>query len=556
MQIIIPMSGFGQRFSLAGYDVPKPLIVIDGKPIIAYVIDMFPGETDFIFICNQEHLSNAANRMEAILRKYCPSAQIVGIPPHKLGPIYAVRQVEHLLDPTEPVVVNYCDFTCYWDWSNFKKFVNDTACVGAIPAYKNFHPHSLGSTNYAYIREVNGWIEGIQEKHPYTDNRMEEYASSGTYYFVSAKLMIQAFRAVMEQGLSVRGEYYVSLAYKPLLSSNQKVAVYPLQHFMQWGTPEDVAEYNAWSKTFRGLIAKSKSFSTSSGAIVIPMAGLGQRFADANYSLAKPLIPVSGLPMVVQAVHDLPITERQVFVLREDMAGYRDVRNQLEALYPNVIIKIIDSVTEGQACTALMGLDALVEKEGIQHSPITIGACDNGAVYDVDAFNNLVNDPSVDVIVWGVRGYPNAARYPEMFGWIDSEAGLIRSISVKTALGRPATDPIVTGTFTFRRSEDFRCSLDRLIKRGGRINGEFYIDSMINDAIALGLRCHLFEVESYLCWGTPNDLRTFEYWQSCFHKWDNHPYCLRLDHRIPSNQINVVEARYKATIPESPMVLK
>ena len=43
MQIIIPMSGFGERFRKVGYKVPKPLIEIEGKPIIAHVIDMIPG---------------------------------------------------------------------------------------------------------------------------------------------------------------------------------------------------------------------------------------------------------------------------------------------------------------------------------------------------------------------------------------------------------------------------------------------------------------------------------------------------------------------------------
>ncbi|SVE52845.1 uncharacterized protein METZ01_LOCUS505699, partial [marine metagenome] len=52
MQIVIPMSGFGERFRRAGYSVPKPLIEVDGKPIIQYVIEMFPGEENFIFICN------------------------------------------------------------------------------------------------------------------------------------------------------------------------------------------------------------------------------------------------------------------------------------------------------------------------------------------------------------------------------------------------------------------------------------------------------------------------------------------------------------------------
>ena len=51
MQIVIPMSGFGERFRSAGYEVPKPLIEVDGSPILEYVVNLFPGEKDFIFIC-------------------------------------------------------------------------------------------------------------------------------------------------------------------------------------------------------------------------------------------------------------------------------------------------------------------------------------------------------------------------------------------------------------------------------------------------------------------------------------------------------------------------
>ena len=72
MQIVIPMSGFGERFRQAGYDVPKPLIEVNGKCIIEYIIDMFPGETDFIFICNREHLDEPKYRMQQILNKAAP----------------------------------------------------------------------------------------------------------------------------------------------------------------------------------------------------------------------------------------------------------------------------------------------------------------------------------------------------------------------------------------------------------------------------------------------------------------------------------------------------
>ena len=554
MQIVIPMSGFGERFRRAGYSIPKPLIEVEGKPIIAHIIDMFPGEKDFIFICNQDHLLESDYNMTGLIQRYCTSARIVGISPHNLGPIHAVQQVEHLLDMSKPIVVNYCDFTCYWDWAHFKRFVKETGCAGAIPAYKGFHPHTLGSTNYAYIRENNSWVDDIQEKQPYTNNRMDEFASSGTYYFASAQIMSNSFRLTRDQNLNVDGEYYVSLAYKPLLHNNQLIAVYPLQHFMQWGTPEDVAEYNIWSESFKQLISTPSSKTILGGTLILPMAGLGQRFVDEGYLLTKPLIPVSGLPMVVQSTHDLPSAEEHVFVLRSDMQGHNEVVCMLKDRYPNALIKIINQVTEGQACTALIGLDALKNEIGDIPGPITIGACDNGMLYDQSTFEIMLADDNIDVIVWGVRGYPNALRNPQMFGWIKSDNGQITSISVKVPLESPATDPIVLGTFTFRNSKSFYSAVERLIARDGRINGEFFIDSCINDAIELGLKCKLFEVDSYLCWGTPNDLRTFEYWQSCFHKWTGHPYKLELDSRVLIDKVESLSLRYSQNLPDYPLV--
>ena len=79
MQIVIPMSGFGERFRRAGNAVPKPLIEIDKKPIIGHVIDLFPGESDFIFICNEDHLANPDYRMFQILQGLCPTGLSIGM---------------------------------------------------------------------------------------------------------------------------------------------------------------------------------------------------------------------------------------------------------------------------------------------------------------------------------------------------------------------------------------------------------------------------------------------------------------------------------------------
>lgn len=551
MKIIIPMSGFGERFRKAGYTVPKPLIEVDGKPIIAHVVDLFPGESDFLFICNREHLDDPQYGMRETLLRYCPTGQVVGIEPHRLGPVHAVLQVIDLIDDGAPVVVNYCDFACYWDWKHFKRFVTECECDGAIPAYRGFHPHSLGTMNYAYMREAGGWMLDIQEKQPFTENRMSEYASTGTYYFASGRLLKKAFSEARAQDLTVNGELYASLAYKPLLASGSHIAVYEVQHFMQWGTPEDLSEYRMWTNAFRRLVnPKYSSSAATAGTIVVPMAGLGERFTREGYSTPKPLIPVSGRPMVVQAALDLPASREQIFVLRRQMPGFERLELELKNAFPAATTVILDEPTDGQARTAMIGWQAASAESRAE--PLTIGPCDNGALYHAKALERLITEPETDVIVWVTRGYANALRNPRMYGWVACEGDRVVGVSVKTPLAHPETDPIITGTFTFRRGVDFERAFRRMVDREARINGEYYVDTCIEDAVALGLTVKTFEIESYLCWGTPNDLRTFEYWQSCFDKWSGHPYDLEKDARVPADAVPALRERYRRMVPVPP----
>ena len=85
MQIVIPMSGQGSRFLRAGYSQLKPLIEVDGMPMIEHVVRMFPGETDFLFICGQDALETIPE-LRPTLERLAPRGKIVGIAPHKRGP--------------------------------------------------------------------------------------------------------------------------------------------------------------------------------------------------------------------------------------------------------------------------------------------------------------------------------------------------------------------------------------------------------------------------------------------------------------------------------------
>jgi hypothetical protein len=209
---------------------------------------------------------------------------------------------------------------------------------------------------------------------------------------------------------------------------------------------------------------------------------------------------------------------------------------------------LLDQATEGQAITCRLGIENMDMDQ-----PLTIGACDNAMLYDVHKFEALLAPGGPDLLIWVVRGHADGRLRPTNFGWVETDAdGLVIGVRVKQAPDDPAADPMIVGTFTFRRTGDFDRACQALVDRDGRINNEYYVDSLIEDALELGLKCSLFEIDHYLGWGTPNDLKTFEYWQSCFHKWPSHPYRIDTDRRVPSSSLSDLNVRYEAIVPSRP----
>ena len=176
------MSGQSSRFTSAGYETPKHLIEIDGKKVIEHIIDLYPKDSEFVFIINYKHAKETD--VVEVLHSLVEDSIILTIESHKKGPVHSVLQAIKYIDDDEPVVVNYCDFSMHWDYNDFEEFVTQTNCDGCVVCYTGFHPHMLGSDNYAFCKTGDGnQIVEIREKQPFTADKMSEYASTGTYYF-------------------------------------------------------------------------------------------------------------------------------------------------------------------------------------------------------------------------------------------------------------------------------------------------------------------------------------------------------------------------------------
>lgn len=532
MQIIIPMSGVGRRFQEAGYKEPKPLIEVDGMPMIQHIVNLFPKENNISFICNDLHLRNT--NMGSIIKSFCPDGKLYEVSvQNRQGPVHAVSQIFNHISDNEEVIVSYCDYGSDWDYNGFLKDTRERNADGAIACYKGFHPHMLGTDNYAFLKEKefgSRWMEQIQEKKPFTENRMEEYASNGTYYFKTGKIMKTFFQELMDLKQTINNEYYVSMVYNLLIKKGLCVSIFEINHMLQWGTPYDLEIYNNWSNYFRKIIKKQHYYpDRNNTTLVLPMAGAGSRFSKKGYKDPKPLIDVNGKPMIIQAVNCLPKTVNQVFICQEEHLLKYPLKNALDKYY-HCTVTAIDGITEGQACTTELGL--AYGKVNL-NCPILISACDNGVYFDTDKYESMVNDNTIDVIVWTFRNEPTSKNNPNMYAWVETdENDLVTNVSCKKFDKNKhdlKTTHVIIGTMFYRKGVDFENGLKKNYQENIRSNNEFYVDDVLNQNIKAGLKVKVFEVEHYVCWGTPNDYETYNYWKTFFNKCNWHPYQIEKD---------------------------
>lgn len=509
IQLVIPMSGIGKRFLEAGYKKPKPLIEVDSYPIIKHILDLFPGIEEVIFVCNEMHLKETD--MKQILLDLCPQARIVSVPNEfRKGPVDAVLKAKDFIKNDHEIIVSYCDYGTVWDFDKFLEFTDTKIYDGVIPCYTGFHPHMLRGDNYAFCKTEGLEVLEIKEKQPFTNNKMSEWASNGTYYFKSGKLLKKYFQQLVDQNIHLNNEYYCSLVYNLLIQDGLKVSVFKIDKMLQWGTPSDLEDYIKWSDYFKK--PKLETTSTKDFTILLPMAGRGSRFSMEGYDTPKPFLSVDGVPMVVKAIQCLPKATNSVLVCLED---HMEFMNKIKEYFANLKLVSISEVTEGQACSCELGIhEANIDPE----SPILITACDNGAYYDQEKFSSMLDNKNIDVIVWSFRNNHTSKNNPNMYSWLTvDDNDNILDVSCKKFNGNdPLKSHAIIGTMYFRKAKFFLNGLKKNYEENRRTSNEFYVDDVINQNIKAGLCVKVFEVENYLCWGTPNDYKTYNYWKEHF----------------------------------------
>lgn len=230
--------------------------------------------------------------------------------------------------------------------------------------------------------------------------------------------------------------------------------------------------------------------------IVVPMAGLGSRFADKGYELPKPLIDVDGAPMIKKVVYNLDMGGRYVFLVPTALEDQYRISELLHKISSKTEIVYVDSVTEGAAATTLLAKD-LIDDE----TPLIIANCDQ-----------LIDWTSVDFIT--DAGNRNLDGSIAVFTsnedkWSYAKTDESGSTVVEVAEKSVISDMATVGVYYWKSGSDYVKYAEQMIAKDIRTNGEFYVCPVYNEAIADGKTVGIFEVGGMTSLGTPEDLESY-----------------------------------------------
>jgi len=229
--------------------------------------------------------------------------------------------------------------------------------------------------------------------------------------------------------------------------------------------------------------------------VLIPMAGAGSRFEKAGYTFPKPLIEVKGKPMIQVVVDNLNIEANYIYVVQKSHREKYNLDTLLNLITPDCRIVEVDGITEGAACTALLA------KEFINNdNPLFFANSDQFVEWNSTDFMYKMQENDVD---GGIVTFE--ATHPKWsFAKID-ENGLVTEVAEKNPISNIAT----VGYYYWKRGSDFVKYAEQMIENDIRVNNEFYVCPVFNEAIKDNKKIRTFNTEGMWGLGTPEDLNYY-----------------------------------------------
>jgi HAD superfamily hydrolase (TIGR01509 family) len=231
LNVLIPMAGLGSRFKDAGYVFPKPLVEVDGKPMIQAVVESLGVKAKYTYIVQKEHYEKY--NLSYLLNLITPECNIVQVDGVTEGAAVTCLLAKEYIDSESPLIMANSDQIVEW---NSRQFIYDLMTKnadGGIATFKSTHP------KWSYARvDDNGLVVEVAEKKPISD-----IATVGIYYWKHGSDFVKYSEQMIDKNIRTNNEFYVCPVFNEAILDNKRIFTSDIKKMWGVGTPEDLNYY-------------------------------------------------------------------------------------------------------------------------------------------------------------------------------------------------------------------------------------------------------------------------------------------------------------------------
>lgn len=236
LNIVIPLSGSGTSFQNAGYTFPKPLIDINGKPMIQLVIENLKPKVKhkFILICKKEH--NDKYSLNQIFDNATKgNFETIQLAAPTQGAACTVLTAVDFINNEDELLIANADQIIDIDINKFINFSRKSKADGVILTFNSQHPR----WSYARVDKNNHVLETAEKK------VISNHATVGIYYFKTGKLFVNGATSMISKDIRFNNDFYVCPVFNELILDGKKVIIWEIKQSQMHGlgTPEDLTKY-------------------------------------------------------------------------------------------------------------------------------------------------------------------------------------------------------------------------------------------------------------------------------------------------------------------------
>jgi NDP-sugar pyrophosphorylase family protein len=233
MKILIPMAGEGSRFAKEGYQFPKPLIDVNGKPMIQRVVENLDFDAEYIFLVRKEHMKKYEGLLGTLIQITDSRCRIVPVEELTEGAACTALLAKEYINNDEDLLIANSDQIIEYEKENFNLLKNLANIDAAVFTFNAVHPKwSFVKTN------SRGFITEVAEKNP-----ISNIATCGIYWYRKGSDYVKYAESMISKNIRVNNEFYIAPVYNELIADGKRLIPFYVHKMHGIGTPEDLNTY-------------------------------------------------------------------------------------------------------------------------------------------------------------------------------------------------------------------------------------------------------------------------------------------------------------------------